>query len=93
MIVLGSDKAGTELKNHLIDFLKENNYDFLDCGEEKDYPDIAETVCKKIVSGEAEKGVLICGTGIGISISANKIKGIRAACCTDYFFSKIHQTA
>ena len=66
MIVLGSDSAGTELKNFLIEFLKENNYDFLDFGEEKDYPDIAETVCKKVVSGEAEKGVLVCGTGIEI---------------------------
>ena len=96
MIVLGSDRAGTELKNHLIEFLKENNYDFFDCGEEKDYPDIAETVCNKIVSGEAEKGVLICGTGIGISISANKIKGIRAACCSDYFsakYTRLHNDA
>lgn len=96
MIVLGSDSAGTELKNHLIDFLKEKGYNYLDCGEEKDYPDIAETVCKKIVSGEAERGVLVCGTGIGISISANKVKGIRAACCTDYFsakYTRLHNDA
>ena len=88
MIVLGSDRAGTELKNHLINFLKENNYECQDCGEEPDYPDIAEKVCKKITSGEAEKGVLICCTGIGISMSANKIKGIRAALCSDYFSAK-----
>ncbi len=88
MIVLGSDKAGTELKNHLIDFLKENNYEYSDCGEEADYPDIAERVCAKITAGEAERGVLICGTGIGISMAANKIKGIRAALCSDYFSAK-----
>lgn len=88
MIVLGSDRAGTELKNHLIDFLKENNYEYSDCGEEPDYPDIAERVCAKITSGEAERGVLICGTGIGISMAANKIKGIRAALCSDYFSAK-----
>lgn len=55
MIVLGSDGAGTELKNHLIDFLKENNYDYLDCGEEKDYPDIAETVCKNRIGGSRKR--------------------------------------
>lgn len=96
MIVLGSDRAGTELKNHLIDFLKENNYQFLDCGEEADYPDMAEKVCQKVVSGEAERGVLICGTGIGISMAANKIKGIRAALCSDYFsakYTRLHNDA
>ncbi len=96
MIVLGSDHAGTELKNQLIDFLKENNYKYLDCGENKDYPIIAEQVCKKIVSGEAEKGVLLCGTGIGMSMAANKVKGIRAACCTDYFsakYTRLHNDA
>ncbi|MCM1299702.1 MAG: ribose 5-phosphate isomerase B [Firmicutes bacterium] len=96
MIVLGSDRAGTELKNHLIDFLKENDYEFVDCGENKDYPIIAEQVCKKIVSGEAEKGVLLCGTGVGISMAANKVKGIRAACCSDYFsakYTRLHNDA
>ncbi len=96
MIVLGSDSAGTELKNHLIDFLKENKYEYLDCGEEHDYPDIAEKVCKKITSGEADRGVLICGTGIGISMAANKVKGIRAALCSDYFsakYTRLHNDA
>lgn len=88
MIVLGSDRAGAELKNHLIDFLEEHNYQYLDCGEEPDYPDIAQKVCEKITSGEAEKGVLVCGTGIGISMAANKIKGIRAALCSDYFSTR-----
>ena len=96
MIVLGSDSAGTELKNHIIDFLEEKGYEYLDCGEHKDYPDIAETVCQKIVSGEAERGILVCGTGIGISMAANKVKGIRAAACSDYFsakYTRLHNDA
>ena len=96
MIALGSDHAGTELKNQLMDFLRENNYEFTDCGENRNYPIIAEEVCKKVVSGEAEKGVLICGTGIGMSMAANKVKGIRAACCTDYFsakYTRLHNDA
>ena len=96
MIVLGSDSAGTELKMHILEFLGEKGYKYLDCGESKDYPDIAETVCKKIVSGEAERGILICGTGIGISMAANKVKGIRAAACSDYFsakYTRLHNDA
>ena len=96
MIVLGSDSAGTELKKHILEFLEEKGYEYLDCGEHKDYPDAAETVCKKIVSGEAEKGILVCGTGIGISMAANKVKGIRAAACSDYFsakYTRLHNDA
>ena len=96
MIVLGSDSAGTELKKHILEFLDEKGYEYLDCGEHKDYPDAAEEVCKKIVSGEAEKGILVCGTGIGISMAANKVKGIRAAACSDYFsakYTRLHNDA
>ena len=96
MIVLGSDSAGSELKKHILTFLDENGYEYIDCGEHKDYPDIAETVCKKIVSGEAKRGILVCGTGIGISMAANKIKGIRAASCSDYFsakYTRLHNDA
>ena len=96
MIVLGCDSAGIELKKHIIQFLDEKGYEYLDCGEHKDYPDIAETVCSKIVSGEADKGILVCGTGIGISMAANKVKGIRAAACSDYFsakYTRLHNDA
>lgn len=96
MIVLGSDSAGTELKQHILKYLDENGYEYSDCGENKDYPDIAETVCKKIISGDADKGILICGTGIGISMAANKVKGIRAAACSDYFsakYTRLHNDA
>lgn len=91
-IAIGCDHAGVSFKNEIISFLKENGVETIDCGcydnNSVDYPDIAEAVCAKISSGESEKGILICGTGIGISISANKVKGIRAALCHDYFSAK-----
>ena len=100
MIAIGSDHGGFALKNQVIEHLKENGVEFKDIGcyseESVDYPDIAEAVCKSILSGESEKGILICGTGIGISISANKFKGIRAACCSDVFsakFTRLHNDA
>lgn len=91
MIAIGSDHAGFELKQIIFAHLKEQNVDVIDMGCDGtpcDYPKIAEAVCKKITAGECEKGILICGTGIGISISANKVKGIRAALCTDNYTAK-----
>lgn len=96
MIVIGCDHAGVELKKTVIEALSEKGFDFLDIGtdgEPCDYPDMAEKVCAEITSGKAEKGILICGTGIGMSIAANKIKGIRAALCADSFstrFTRLH---
>lgn len=91
-IAIGCDHAGVEFKNTLIAYLKENGETVIDCGcydnNSVDYPDIAESVCQKINDNECFAGVLICGTGIGISMSANKIKGIRAALCHDYFSAK-----
>ena len=86
MIAIGSDHAGYALKCEMIKHLEEKGVEFIDCGcngESVDYPDIAEKTCEKVTSGEADKAILICGTGVGISISANKIKGIRAALCGD----------
>ncbi len=88
MIAVGSDHAGYTLKVELIKYLEENGFEYTDCGcggEPADYPDIAEKTCALVTSGEAAYAVLVCGTGIGISIAANKIKGIRAALCGDYF--------
>ena len=86
MIAIGCDHAGVELKDEVINFLREKNIEVTDCGiksgEKCDYPDMAEKVCGMITSGEAEKGILICGTGIGISIAANKVKGVRCGLCT-----------
>ncbi|MEG1994321.1 MAG: ribose 5-phosphate isomerase B, partial [Oscillospiraceae bacterium] len=80
--------------------LKEKEIEFIDCGcytaDSVDYPDMAEKVCKSILGGESERGILVCGTGIGISISANKFKGIRAACCSDAFsakYTRLHNDA
>ncbi|MBR1530136.1 MAG: ribose 5-phosphate isomerase B [Oscillospiraceae bacterium] len=91
MIVIGCDHAAVNLKKAIIEHLKEQNIAYLDMGtdgEACDYPDIAEKVCNKIISGEAEKGILVCGTGVGMSIAANKIKGIRAAVCNDCFSTR-----
>lgn len=91
MIAIGSDHAGYGLKCEIIKHLEEKGIEFIDCGcngESVDYPDIAEKTCEKVTSGEAEKAILICGTGVGISISANKIKGIRAALCGDWYSAK-----
>lgn len=89
MIALGCDHGGFELKQEIKKYLEENQIAYKDYGCDSmastDYPIYAKRVAKAILSGECEKGILICGTGIGISIAANKIKGIRAALCTDCF--------
>lgn len=92
MIAIGSDHAGYSLKKEVIAWLNENNIPFEEFGcmngESWDYPLAAEEVCSRITKGEAELGILICGTGIGISMAANKVKGIRAALCTDSYMAK-----
>lgn len=99
MIAVGCDHGGYALKRELIAYLEENKIEYKDFGcdgETVDYPDIAEKVCREVVEKRAEKALLICGTGIGISMSANKIKGIRAALCTDYFsakYTRLHNDA
>ncbi len=99
MIAIGSDHAGYSLKCEMIKHLEEKGVEFIDCGcngESVDCPDIAEKTCEKVTSGEADKAILICGTGVGISISANKIKGIRAALCGDWYsakYTRLHNDA
>lgn len=89
MIAIGSDHAGYGLKQIVMAHLKERGEEFKDYGTYSeascDYPDYAEAVSQAIIKGEAEKGILICGTGIGISIAANRHKEIRAALCGDCF--------
>ncbi len=89
MIALGCDHGGFGLMKEIIKFLEENNYEYKNFGtfseDSCDYPDYAKQVAESIQKGECEKGILICGTGIGISITANKFKGIRAALCHDCF--------
>ena len=100
MIAVGSDHGGYNLKQEILAFLENAGIAYHDYGcyspDSCDYPDIAATVCGAIKNGEAERGILICGTGIGISISANKIKGIRAALCTDAYtakYTRLHNDA
>ncbi len=99
MIAIGCDHGGYDLKLAIIEHLRERNVEFIDCGcngEKVDYPDVAEATCKKLTSGECDKGILVCGTGIGMSIAANKIKGIRAAVCSDWYsakYTRLHNDA
>ncbi|MGE4352805.1 MAG: ribose 5-phosphate isomerase B [Oscillospiraceae bacterium] len=93
MIALGSDHGGFKLKGEVMKYLDEKGIDYKDYGtyseDSCDYPVYAEKVARAIVSGECERGILICGTGIGISIAANKVKGIRAALCSDCFSAEM----
>lgn len=99
MIAIGCDHGGYELKLAVESYLNNCKVEFVDCGckgEKVDYPDIAEKVCEKIKSGECDRGILLCGTGIGMSMCANKIKGIRAAVCSDTYsakFTRLHNDA
>lgn len=100
MLAIGSDHGGYELKCHVMKHLEERGVEVKDfgCYDENsvDYPDIAAAVGNAVVAGECENGILICGTGIGISMAANKIKGIRAAHCSDVYsatMTKRHNNA
>jgi ribose 5-phosphate isomerase B len=88
-IAVASDHAGFELKNQIAELLKALGHDVRDLGaynaEPSDYPDFAEAIGKAVVSGESERGVLICGSGVGASVAANKIHGVRAAICHDSY--------
>lgn len=91
-VVIASDHGGINLKRAIVEYLTEKNIDFTDLGPETadsvDYPDYAKPVAQKVASGEYDKGILICGTGIGMSITANKVKGIRCALVHDTFSAK-----
>lgn len=91
-IAVGCDHGGFDHKNAIADHLKQRGFEVVDYGiyENKsvDYPDIASKLCKGILEGEADLGILVCGTGIGMSIAANKFKGIRAAACSEHFSAK-----
>lgn len=92
-LAIGSDHAGYPLKEALVKALKAEGYDPKDFGvfstEPVDYPDIAREVAEAVAAGRFEKGILICGTGIGVSIAANKVAGIRAAACSEPYSAKM----
>lgn len=89
MIAIAADHGGFEYKKMIMEHLRDRGIEYKDFGtftpDSCDYPDYARPVAEAVVSGEAEKGILICGTGIGMSITANKVPGIRAAVCSDAF--------
>ena len=93
MLVLGSDHGGYELKTEILLLLQEKSIKYTDLGTDGpasvDYPDFAAKVARAVSSGEAELGILICGTGIGMSISANKFPGVRAALVHDEFTAQM----
>ena len=90
---IGSDHGGYELKESIKEYLTEEGIQFIDYGtnslESVDYPDYGRAVAEAVINKEVDKGILICGTGIGISITANRIKGIRCALCTDSYSAKM----
>ena len=91
-IVVGADHAGFEMKQTMAVYLRHLGHEVIDKGTDSDspvdYPDFAEAVAKAIINGEAERGVLICGSGVGASVAANKIPGIRAGVCHDTYSAR-----
>lgn len=93
IVAIGNDHAGVELKKEIISLLSEMNIECLDRGADGsqcvDYPDFGEKVSKEVSAGKVDRGILICGTGIGMSIVANKFPNIRASLCNDLFTAKM----
>ncbi|MBP7868864.1 MAG: putative sugar phosphate isomerase YwlF [Firmicutes bacterium ADurb.BinA052] len=91
-IAVGSDHAGYDAKQEVLQMLKDHGHEARDMGayscESVDYPDIAVAVSECVARGEADRGILVCGTGIGMSITANKVRGVRAALCHDEFTAR-----
>lgn len=94
MIAIASDHGGYDLKIQIVKYLEEKGYAYKDlgtceCGKSVDYPDYGLAVAEAVAKGECEKGIVVCGTGLGISIAANKVPGIRAALCTDSYMARM----
>ena len=92
-IAIGNDHVAVEMKNYIKSYLEVKGYEVIDFGtntaERTDYPIYSKKVARAVVSGECEFGILICGTGVGISIAANKIKGVRAVVCSEPYSAKL----
>jgi len=92
-IAIASDHVALSMKQQITEFLQSLGYDILDCGTESeercDYPVYGERAARAVASGKADLGVLICGTGVGISLAANKVRGIRAAVCSEPYTAKL----
>lgn len=92
-IAIGNDHAAVDMKNHISDYLTAKGYEIVNFGTDStdscDYPIYGKKVADAVASGECELGILICGTGIGISLAANKVKGIRAAVCSEPYSARL----
>ena len=92
-IGIGNDHAAVELKNEIVDYLMEKGYDVVNYGtdthESCNYPEYGEKVGRAVAAGEVDCGILICGTGVGISLAANKVKGVRAVVCSEPYSAKL----
>ena len=95
-IIIASDHGGLRLKNDLVKLLEKGGHDVEDIGTQSeascDYPDFAHAVAKSVVSGKSERGVLVCGTGVGMSIAANRHAGVRAVLCSDVYTAKLSRS-
>jgi ribose 5-phosphate isomerase B len=91
-IVVGADHRGYELKNAIAQYLRDGGHEVLDVGtnsdESVDYPDLAVAACREIQAGNADRGILVCGSGVGVGIAANKLPGIRARLCHDTYSAR-----
>ena len=92
-IAIGNDHAATDMKLEIMEYLRGQGHEVINVGtdgyDSVDYPIYAKKVCDQVNSGEAERGIAICGTGVGISIACNKVDGIRAVCCSEPFSAKL----
>jgi len=92
-IAIGNDHVGIELKATILDELEKRKIEVIDCGtyssKRVDYPTYAEKVADLVAKGEVDKGIVLCGTGVGVSIAANKVNGIRCVCCSDPYSAKM----
>lgn len=92
-IAIGADQGGFELKEKIVEHLVAQGHQVSDLGiyelKSIDYPDIAESVARTVANGEAERGIIVCTTGLGVSMAANKVRGIRAALCTDCYTARM----
>ena len=92
-IGIGSDHGGFELKEHIKEYLEKEGIEYVDYGtnslDSVDYPDYGRRLSEAVISGNVDKGIAVCGTGIGISIACNKVKGIRCALCSDTYSARM----
>ncbi len=92
-IAIGNDHAAVALKQIILEYLKNKGHEIIDCGtnnnDSTDYPIYAKAVCEKVITNDADRGILICGTGVGMAITANKFHGIRAVVCSEPYSAKL----